>query len=108
VLGFPFKHTVKSEVKTELLIFLTPYIIRNDQGLEDETNDETGRTELIHKAFSERELDQYLQGVKVAPNVHTRISTDPNHAPTQVQKTEVRRATVVSRATPKPKNKGQQ
>ena len=62
-LGAAFRRTITSDTKTELLIFLTPYILKDAEGLTRSTADEMGRTELVDKSFSQRELDKYLDSM---------------------------------------------
>jgi general secretion pathway protein D len=59
-IGELFHHKVKTVNKTELIIFLTPYIIRSPDDLARMTTDERSRAELAPKAFTEKELNQYL------------------------------------------------
>jgi general secretion pathway protein D len=84
-LGLPFRRTIKGETKTELLIFLTPYIVHTADDLQSSTADEASRAELMHKAFSEKDLSEFLQATKLDPR--------PNSDTTPAKKTEVRRAT---------------
>ena len=65
--GAAFRHTVKNEQRTELLIFLTPYIIEGTDKLEALAQDEVNRTDLPQKAFSQQDLDNYLDNLKVKP-----------------------------------------
>jgi general secretion pathway protein D len=59
-IGLLFHHKVKSVNKTELIIFLTPYIVRTPEDLALMTLDEKSRVELAPQAFSEKEFHQYL------------------------------------------------
>jgi general secretion pathway protein D len=59
-LGLLFHHKVKSVSKTELIIFLTPYVIRTPEDLVRMTLDEKSRADLAPKAFSEKEFHEYL------------------------------------------------
>lgn len=59
-IGVLFHHKVNSVNKTELIIFLTPYIVRTPEDLARMTGDEKARVELAPKAFTEKELNQYL------------------------------------------------
>lgn len=63
VLGFPFRRTIKSDVKKELLIFLTPYIVNDAHGLRDVTTDEVDKTELIERAYDQKDFDKYLDSL---------------------------------------------
>jgi general secretion pathway protein D len=66
-LGLLFHHKVKSVNKQELIIFLTPYIIRTPDDLARMTVDERSRMEMAPKAFTEKELNQYLAPQPSAP-----------------------------------------
>jgi general secretion pathway protein D len=59
-LGVLFHHKISSNVKTELIILLTPYVVRTPGDLARMSQDERGRTELSPKAFSQKVLNQYL------------------------------------------------
>ena len=59
-LGALFHHKVRSVTKTELIIFLTPYVIRSPDELVQMTVDEKARMDLAPKAFPEKEYNQYL------------------------------------------------
>ena len=67
-LGAAFRRTVKSDTKTELLIFLTPYIVNDGTGLTRVTADELGRTELVDRSYSQKELDKYLGSLPARKN----------------------------------------
>jgi general secretion pathway protein D len=61
LLGQAFRHTVKSDQKTELLIFLTPYIVEGTQPLKDLSEQEMNRTDLPDTApFQANDIDKYL------------------------------------------------
>jgi general secretion pathway protein D len=66
-LGLLFHHKVKSVSKTELIIFLTPYVIRTPEDLVQMTLDEKARADLAPKAFTEKEFHQYLAPQPPAP-----------------------------------------
>ena len=66
-LGLLFHHKVKAVNKKELVIFLTPYIIRTPDELARMTIDERGRLDMAPKAFSSGELNQYLAPQPPAP-----------------------------------------
>jgi general secretion pathway protein D len=63
LLGNLFKRTVSSHAKTELLIFLTPYVIQQPGDLAKMTEDEHGRLEVAPKAFTEEEMKRFLDGL---------------------------------------------
>ena len=59
-LGLLFHHKVNAVNKTELIIFLTPYVIRTPDDLVQMTVDEKSRADMAPKAFSEKEYQHYL------------------------------------------------
>ena len=67
LLGAAFKRQVKTDSKTELLIFLTPHVIERPRDLAQMTRSETGRLQLAPKTFSEKELNRYLEGIPEKP-----------------------------------------
>lgn len=69
VLGFPFRRTVRDEVKKELLIFLTPYIVAGDDRLRELTLDETRRTRLMPQAFAPEEFERFADTLILEPPV---------------------------------------
>jgi general secretion pathway protein D len=73
-LGLLFHHKVSSTVKTELIILLTPYVVRTPGDLARMSQDERGRTQLGAKAFSQKVLNQYLEPGQDQP-------TPPSAAP---------------------------
>lgn len=64
-LGFLFRHNVESNTKTELIIFLTPFVVRTPHDLAMMSTSETSRTRLAPQAFSEQELNQFLDNVQL-------------------------------------------
>ncbi len=97
-LGNAFRRTINSDTKTELLIFLTPYILKNAEGLAHATADEMGRTELVDKSFSQKELDKYLDSMPAPP-----IDLDTTRPPAKtvkVVKTTTRKVTAPPAAEP--------
>ena len=65
LLGNLFKRQTKSGTKSELLIFLTPHIIRTPVQLASVSEREQGQNPLIQKSVSESELDRFLERVPV-------------------------------------------
>ena len=84
ILGFPFKRTVKSDVKKELMIFLTPYIVRDPKRMENLAAGELHKTELVPEAFDSDDFGKYLDNPSLFPG-----PLSPPSSPT------VRRATAV-------------
>jgi len=65
ILGVLFKRKVTDDAKTELIIFLTPTIVRDSTQLANVTTTEHDKLEAQKKAFSEEELHRYLDGLPV-------------------------------------------
>lgn len=81
-LGFFFRHNVESNTKTELMIFLTPYVVQNPRQLAMMSTSETSRTQLVPKAFTEKELNQFLDNVELKQRKGAKIMN--THAPSEV------------------------
>ena len=60
VLGFFFRRTIDSKSKTELLIFLTPYVVRQSEDLDALTMAEQNRTELAPEILDESRRIKFL------------------------------------------------
>jgi general secretion pathway protein D len=60
LVGLAFKRKQKTDVKTELLIFLTPHVIRTPDDLSATTERERAKLEMSGKAFEEHGLDRAL------------------------------------------------
>jgi len=60
LLGMAFKRKVKNKTKTELLIFLTPYVVEGPAELVERSRIEHGQSELAPKAFTNDQLEKYL------------------------------------------------
>jgi len=78
LLGYLFKRTVSNDAKTELLIFLTPTIVKNPRDLAMMTENEKARATDSKKAFTEEELNRYLHGL---PGTEPAASPAPDAAP---------------------------
>ena len=75
-LGNLFKRKAKSNIKTELLIFLTPHIVYEPTQLAGLTASERSAATLAPKAFSEQELNRFIDGLPVKD-----LSKDPSYSP---------------------------
>jgi general secretion pathway protein D len=64
-LGALFKSTSKAEVKTELLMFLTPHIVAAPTQLANMSTAEFQQTQLITNSVTEQELDRFLERIPV-------------------------------------------
>jgi general secretion pathway protein D len=63
LLGAAFRHKVQQEVKTELMIFLTPIIVKDPGQLASLSETERLKAKIPPKAFTEEELNQFLDRV---------------------------------------------
>jgi len=68
LLGNLFKRKLKQDVKTELLIFLTPHIVAEPAQLAGMSAKQRQDTTLLPKAFSEQELNRFLEDVPSREN----------------------------------------
>ncbi|MFH1740723.1 MAG: hypothetical protein ABIH23_17075, partial [bacterium] len=60
LLGLAFQRTIKENTKTELLIFLTPYVVEGPDQLAEMSTSEQNKAELVPKAFSDQQMKKYL------------------------------------------------
>jgi type II secretory pathway component GspD/PulD (secretin) len=65
LIGNAFKRQVKNYTKTELIIFLTPHIVNQPTELAALSSTERANSTLTPKAFTEQELDRFLDTVPV-------------------------------------------
>ncbi|MEQ2009348.1 MAG: hypothetical protein ABMA26_21410 [Limisphaerales bacterium] len=63
LLGNLFKRRVKDNVKRELMIFLTPTIVKAPSQLADMTTDEKLNKKIAPKAFPQEDLDRFLESL---------------------------------------------
>jgi general secretion pathway protein D len=56
ILGYAFKYKTANKAKTELIIFLTPHIVRQPSDLANLTIEEKKKLELVPQAFNKGEL----------------------------------------------------
>ncbi len=64
-LGMLFKRKIKDNTKTELIIFLTPQIVRDSTQLASASTTEREKADLQKKTFSEEDLNKFLEGIPV-------------------------------------------
>jgi len=89
LLGWFFKRKVQDQSKTELLIFLTPYIVERPSQLAALTKHERANSELTPKAFSEQELNKFLDEVSPGSEQDAPVpaasptTTEPQNPPPQ-------------------------
>ncbi|MBK9138305.1 MAG: type II secretion system protein GspD [Verrucomicrobia bacterium] len=62
LLGAAFRRRVEQNTKTELLIFLTPRIVKHPSELAALTTKERGNTVIMPKSFKPEDLDKILEG----------------------------------------------
>ena len=74
LLGLAFRHKITANEKTELLIFMTPYIVNRPTELAAQTEREKNNAEMSHTAFSEEEIDRFLDKV---PTSKAKVATPP-------------------------------
>ena len=67
-IGNLFKRKITSHAKTELLIFLTPYVVQRPGDLARMTEDETGRLEEAPRVFTEDETKRFLESLPLRKN----------------------------------------
>ncbi len=60
LLGAAFKRKIKSDVKNELLIFLTPHVIRTPEDLSRASGTEREKMDLAPKAFPKQDMERYI------------------------------------------------
>lgn len=65
LLGFAFRRTVTNDEKTELLIFLTPHIVKSPTEVAKLTQDTRKDAQIVPRAFTEEELNRFIDGVPV-------------------------------------------
>lgn len=68
LLGNLFKQSTKKDTKTELLMFLTPHIVRSGDELAARAQIESGQTPIINKTINEAELNRFLDRVPLKKN----------------------------------------
>jgi general secretion pathway protein D len=64
LLGMAFRRTVKDKSKTELLIFLTPYVVQTPAELRERSLAEKNQAELAPAAFTEKQIDKFIDNLK--------------------------------------------
>ena len=68
LLGMLFKSSAKSDAKTELLMFLTPHIVKSPDLLAGMVANETSQASAITNSVTEQELNRFLERVPVKRN----------------------------------------
>jgi general secretion pathway protein D len=102
VIGFPFRRTIKSDVKKELLIFLTPYIVENPDALNALSKAEVGRTESLRQSFTPQEFDKFIDTPSLFPEGGQELERPPAARPKPVKATPVSAPAPPAPTTPRP------
>jgi Flp pilus assembly secretin CpaC len=100
ILGFPFRRTIKSDEKKELMIFLTPTIVSDPHAVDAVNADELGKTELVDRAFTEKEKSKFLQGLPLMPEPEFEPDVTPAPRATAVRRSSVTKAPTVRASKP--------
>jgi general secretion pathway protein D len=79
LLGNLFKHKVKSEAQTELMIFVTPFVVRSPRDLARMSADESSRLTMYPKMFPQKERDTYIDPTSNLPATPAAVETAPTH-----------------------------
>ena len=67
LLGLPFRRKIKEDVKTELMIFVTPYVVQTPRAIEELNRDEIKRSRLAPETFEKADLEKFADGVEIEP-----------------------------------------
>jgi len=70
--GQAFRHTVKSDTKNELLIFLTPYIVESTEKIKEVTLDEANRADMARETFSPADIRKHLDTLELQTDSDTK------------------------------------
>ena len=71
ILGYAFKRTIKKDVKKELIIVLTPHIVRTATQMAELSTREGKQSKLTSEVWSQDELDRYIDTLPVKSNGST-------------------------------------
>jgi general secretion pathway protein D len=77
LLGLAFRRTLKVDTRTELLIFLTPYVVQTPGDLVRLTGDEAQRMRMAPRAFGEQELHNFLENLPEKPAQNSPATPPP-------------------------------
>ena len=100
--GNAFKRTTKSTTKTELLIFMTPYIVEGTDRLDELTVDQVNRTDIPQQALpTQKDVSQYLDSsLSLMPQSPAVVVPTP--APADKRTVTTRKTTAKKTTTVKP------
>ena len=97
-LGNAFKRTTRTSNKTELVIFLTPYIVEGTDKLEDLSVDSVNRTDLPKEGFTPQDMSQYLDdNLTLFPQATPVTTTTVATKKTTTTTTRIKKATSVEK-----------
>lgn len=65
LIGFAFRRKEMQDVKTELLIFLTPYVIQRPEQVADVTADEASKSSFGKGTFTEDQIETFMETIPV-------------------------------------------
>mgnify|MGYP001554739597 CR=1 FL=1 len=68
IIGYAFKRKTKGDVKTELLIFLTPHVVKTPADLATLTDGERARLNMAPVAFDKADIGKFLPGSSPSNN----------------------------------------
>ena len=98
ILGNAFKRTTRISNKTELVIFLTPYIVEGTDKLEDLSVDSVNRTDIPKEGFTPSDMSQYLDNnLSLFPPATPGTTTTLAKKTTTTTTTRVKKATTVEK-----------
>jgi general secretion pathway protein D len=60
LLGYAFKYKTKNKQKTELIVFLTPHIVRTPDDLSRMSRNENAHMEMAPAAFPKKDMSKYI------------------------------------------------
>lgn len=67
ILGYAFKRKKKQDVKTELLIFLTPHVVQHPNDLGTVLDHERSKLQMAPKTFKDEEVQRYIGAPQARP-----------------------------------------
>lgn len=94
LLGHAFRRTVKQDTRSELLIFLTPYIVESNQKLREVTMNEANHAELTRETLTPEDIRDNLDTLRLIPQ------PDPLKLPKTEVKVKTKFETKVEPALP--------
>lgn len=98
LLGLAFQRKIDNKTKTELLIFLTPYVVDGPDPLVELSKTEKEASTLIPQAFSEEQLDRFFDKKKETTDGNP-VETEKKTIKTTSSKTAVKKSTPASKTS---------